>query len=184
MVLRFFFFQYGIVYQLKIANGSTSLFVYLFSWIYIFAIFVLFLVIQYARDKYSAKAHIRYRLVQFLLIVLAILVIVALLEFTHFSFIDIFTSLLAFIPTGWGILLIAQTQRKWLKNYTIFWNAVVSVARMYDILFGILIMVPVAFLSWMPGFQSMQTRILFNEAFSRGLRIMQIVTGKKSKGDV
>ncbi|CAH8273287.1 unnamed protein product [Arabidopsis lyrata] len=182
--LRFFFFQYGIVYQLKIANGSTSFFVYLFSWIYIFAIFVLFLVIQYARDKYSAKAHIRYRLVQFLLIVLAILVIVALLEFTHFSFIDIFTSLLAFIPTGWGILLIAQTQRHWLKKYSIFWNAVVSVARMYDILFGILIMVPVAFLSWMPGFQSMQTRILFNEAFSRGLRIMQIVTGKKSKGDV
>ncbi|KAL1188358.1 Callose synthase 12 [Cardamine amara subsp. amara] len=155
--LRFFFFQYGIVYQLKIANGSTSLLVYAFSWIYIFTVFAIFLVIQYARDRYSAK--------------------------THISFIDIFTSLLAFIPTGWGILLIAQTQRRWLKRYMIMWNAVVSVARLYDIMFGILIMVPVAFLSWMPGFQSMQTRILFNEAFSRGLRIMQIVTGKKSKGD-
>ncbi|VVB07124.1 unnamed protein product [Arabis nemorensis] len=180
--LRFFFFQYGIVYQLKIASGSTSILVYALSWIYILAVFVVFLVIQYARDKYSAKAHIRYRLVQFLLIVLGILVLVALLEFTHFSFVDIFTSLLAFIPTGWGILLIAQVAKPIIKN-RVLWNAVVSVARMYDILFGIVIMVPVAFLSWMPGFQSMQTRILFNEAFSRGLRIMQIVTGKKSKGD-
>nr|VDD27893.1 unnamed protein product [Brassica oleracea] len=182
--LRFFFFQYGIVYQLKIANGSTSILVYLLSWIYIFAVFVFFLVIQYARDKYSARNHIRYRLVQFLLIVFGTLVIVALLEFTHFSFVDIFTSLLAFVPTGWGILLIAQALRPALQKIGLIWNAVISLARLYDILFGIVIMVPVAFMSWMPGFQSMQTRILFNEAFSRGLRIMQIVTGKKSKGDV
>ncbi|XP_010522609.1 PREDICTED: callose synthase 12 [Tarenaya hassleriana] len=182
--LRFFFFQYGIVYQLKIANGSTSIFVYLLSWIYVFVAFVIYLVIAYARDKYSAKAHIRYRLVQFLLIALFIMVIVALLEFTSFRFVDIFTSLLAFIPTGWGLLLIAQVMRPLLEKRKVTWQVVISVARLYDILFGIVIMAPVAFLSWMPGFQSMQTRILFNEAFSRGLRIMQIVTGKKSKGDV
>ncbi|PON49664.1 Glycosyl transferase [Parasponia andersonii] len=181
--LRFFFFQYGIVYQLHIAAGSTSIAIYLLSWIYVLVAFGIYVVVAYARDKYAAKEHIYYRLVQFLVIILAILVIIALLKFTTFNFIDIFTSLLAFIPTGWGLLLIAQVFRP-VFQATRFWNTVVSVARMYDILFGVIIMVPVALLSWLPGFQSMQTRILFNEAFSRGLRIFQIVTGKKSKVDM
>ncbi|MBA0556770.1 hypothetical protein Golob_026847 [Gossypium lobatum] len=177
--LRFFFFQYGIVYQLGIANHSTSIAVYLLSWIYIFVAFGIYLVISYARDKYAAKEHIYFRMVQFLVIILGILVIIALLEFTAFNFVDIFTSLLAFIPTGWGLISIAQVLRPFLQS-TWLWESVVSVARLYDIMFGVLVMVPLAFLSWMPGFQSMQTRILFNEAFSRGLRIFQLVTGKKS----
>lgn len=176
--LRFFFFQYGIVYQLGIAAGSTSIAVYLLSWIYVVVAFGFFLMVAYARNKYAAKEHIYYRMVQFLIIVLGIFVIIALLQFTSFKFTDVFTSLLAFIPTGWGILLIAQVLRPFLP--AILWEAVVSVARLYDILFGVIVMVPVAFLSWMPGFQSMQTRILFNEAFSRGLRIFQLFTGKKS----
>ncbi|KAK9922468.1 hypothetical protein M0R45_030931 [Rubus argutus] len=176
--LRFFFFQYGIVYQLGIADNSKSILVYLLSWIYVFLAFGIFIVIVYARVKYAAKDHIYYRLVQFLVIKLALLVIIALLEFTKFKFMDIFTSLLAFIPTGWGLILIAQVFRPLLQR-TILWEIVVSVARLYDILFGVIVLAPVAVLSWFPGFQSMQTRILFNDAFSRGLRIFQIVTGKK-----
>ncbi|KAJ0113080.1 hypothetical protein Patl1_02248 [Pistacia atlantica] len=149
--LRFFFFQYALVYQLGIAAGSTSIAVYLLSWIYIVVAFGIYAVISYARDKYAAKEHIYYRL--------------------------------AFIPTGWGLILIAQVFRPFLRP-TGVWQAVVSVARLYDIMFGVIVMTPVAFLSWMPGFQSMQTRILFNEAFSRGLRIFQIFTGKQAKGDI
>ncbi|KAA0062056.1 hypothetical protein IC582_026113 [Cucumis melo] len=180
--LRFFFFQYGIVYQLGISAGSTSIAVYLLSWICVFVALATYVVVAYARDKYAAKEHIYYRLVQFLIIILAIVVIVALLEFTAFKFRDVFTSLLAFLPTGWGLLLIAQVLRPFLHS-TILWDIVIAVARFYDILFGVIVMIPVAVLSWLPGFQSMQTRILFNEAFSRGLRIFQIVTGKKSKVD-
>ncbi|GLT35126.1 hypothetical protein SLA2020_096050 [Shorea laevis] len=181
--LRFFLFQYGIVYQLGIADHSTNIAVYLLSWIYVLVVLGIYLLISYARNKYGAREHIYYRLVQFLVIILAILVIIALLEFTAFKFVDLFRSLLAFIPTGWGLLLIAQVFRPFLQSVRL-WNLVVSVARLYEIMFGVIVMAPVAFLSWMPGFQSMQTRILFNEAFSRGLRIFQIVTGKKSKGDL
>ncbi|KAL4620408.1 hypothetical protein ACB092_06G151800 [Castanea dentata] len=170
---------YGIVYQLNIATGSTSIAVYLLSWIYVFVAFAIYAVIAFARVKYAAKEHIYYRLVQFLLIILAILVIIALLQFTKFTFIDIFTSLFAFIPTGWGLILIAQVLRPFLRS-TLIWESVVSVARLYDIMFGVIVMAPVALLSWLPGFQSMQTRILFNEAFSRGLHINQLVAGKKS----
>lgn len=181
--LRFFFFQYGIVYQLGIAAGSKSIAVYLLSWIYVVIALGLFLIVAYARDKYSAREHIYYRLVQFLIIVLATVLIVALLEFTHFKFVDLFTSLLAFIPTGWGFLLIAQVLRPLLQK-TMIWDTVVSVSRLYDIMFAVIVLAPLAILSWLPGFQPMQTRILFNEAFSRGLQIFQMITGKKPKGDV
>ncbi|GMP72443.1 hypothetical protein CsSME_00030483 [Camellia sinensis var. sinensis] len=181
--LRFFFFQYGIVYRLKIASGNTSIGVYLLSWIYMVAAVAIYVIIAYARDKYGAKQHVFYRLVQFLVIVVTILVIVLLLKFTKFAALDLITSMLAFIPTGWGLLLIAQVLRPFLES-TVVWDTVVSLARLYDMLFGLIAMVPLALLSWMPGFQSMQTRTLFNEAFSRGLQISRLLTGKNPNMDV
>lgn len=177
--LRFFFFQFGIVYQLGITGGSTSIAVYLLSWIYMVVAVGIYIIMAYAQDKYGVKEHIYYRLVQLLVIMVTILVVVLLLEFTHFKFVDIVTSLMAFIPTGWGMILIAQVLRPFLQS-TLVWDTVVSLARLYELLFGVIVMAPVALLSWLPGFQSMQTRILFNEAFSRGLQISRIVTGKKS----
>ncbi|GAB2285368.1 Callose synthase 12 [Dionaea muscipula] len=178
--LRFFFFQYGIVYQLRIAAGSKSIVVYLLSWVYILVAIGIFVLISYARYQYAAKDHIYYRLVQFLIIVLIILGIVALLQFTSLAFMDLFTSLLAFVPTGWGLISIALVLRPFIQS-TILWEVVTAMARLYDIMFGVIVMAPVALLAWMPGFQSMQTRILFNDAFSRGLRIFQILTNKKSQ---
>lgn len=181
--LRFFFFQYGIVYQLNITGNNKSIAVYLLSWIYMVVAVAIHIVIGYAGDKYAAKKHIYYRLVQLVVIVLIVLVIILLLKFTRFSFLDLISSLLAFIPTGWGIIQIAQVLRPFLQS-TVVWEAVVSLARLYDMIFGLIVMVPLATLSWMPGVESMQTRILFNEGFSRGLQISQILTGKKSNHDM
>ena len=178
--LRYFVFQYGIVYRLHIANGSTKVYVYILSWSCVVLAVGIFMIIAYARDKYAAKEHIYYRAVQFFIIVLVLLVIIILLKFTNFKIIDIFTSLLAFIPTGWGLISMAQVFRGFIRRKTYIWDIIVSVARLYDMLFGVVVMAPVALLSWLPGFQSMQTRILFNEAFSRGLQISRIISGKKS----
>lgn len=177
--LRFFFFQYGIVYQLHITGGNKSIAVYLLSWICIVVAVGIYIILSYAGNKYAAKEHIYYRLVQFLVISLTILVLVLLLKFTRFQFLDFVTSLLAFIPTGWGIILIAQVLRPFLQT-TVVWDTVVALARLYDLLLGVIVLAPVALLSWLPGFQSMQTRILFNEGFSRGLQISRLLTGKKS----
>lgn len=106
--LRYFVFQYGIVYQLKIANGSTNIAVYLLSWICVILGFSAFILMWYARDRYAAKEHIYYRTVQSFVIILTVLIIIILLKFTSFEIIDIFTSMLAFIPTGWGLISIAQ----------------------------------------------------------------------------
>jgi len=177
--LRFFFFQYGIVYQLGIAGGNTSIAVYLLSWVVMVVIVAIYITIAYARDKYATTEHIYYRSVQLLVILVTVLVVFLLLEFAHLKFVDLLSSFLAFVPTGWGMILIAQVLRPFLQT-TKVWETVVSLARIYDLLFGIIVMAPMAIFSWLPGFQSMQTRILFNEAFSRGLQISRIVSGKKS----
>ncbi|XP_057538418.1 callose synthase 11 [Amaranthus tricolor] len=174
--LRFFFFQYGIVYQLNISANKTSIGVYLISWVFFFALVGICVIIAYARDKYGAKNHIYFRMIQFS-VISTVLVIIILLKFTRFEFLDLLTSGLAFIPTGWGIISIAQVLRPFLQT-SIAWDTVVAMARLYDLMFGMIVMAPVAFLSWMPGFQSMQTRILFNEGFSRGLQISQLLTAK------
>ncbi|KAF7805933.1 callose synthase 12-like [Senna tora] len=175
--LRFFFFQYGIVYQQGMAHGSTSITVYFLSWIYVFAIFVIYAVVSCAHEKCAAKLHIYYRVVLLMVISVVTIVITALVKFTALKFVDILTGILAFVPTGWGVILIAQVFQPYLKH-TMIWEGVVSVARLYDILFGMIVMAPMALLSWLPGIQFMQTRILFNEAFSRGLHISQILTSK------
>ena len=41
-------------------------------------------------------------------------------------------------------------------------------------MFGVIVMAPVAVLSWLPALQE-----IFNKAFSRGLDISQMITGKK-----
>ncbi|PPR95900.1 hypothetical protein GOBAR_AA24772 [Gossypium barbadense] len=125
--LRFFFFQYGIVYHLGISGQSRSVFVYLWSLIFIFAAFGIYLTMSYVRNNYGAKQHIYVRLAEFLLMVLGILLVIALRQFTAFRYVDIFISLLAFIPTGWGLLSIAQVFRPLLRR-TRLWDSVVSLA--------------------------------------------------------
>ncbi|CAH1450944.1 unnamed protein product [Lactuca virosa] len=134
--LRFFFFQYGVVYHLKIANNSTSIVVYLISWVFMIAAVAVYIVIAYAQDKFAAKEHIKYRLVQLLVSFVIVVVVLTLLEFTKLTILDMFSSVLAFIPTGWGIISIAQVLRPFLEN-SIVWDTVVSLARLYDMLIGI-----------------------------------------------
>lgn len=55
---RFFLFQYGIVYQLGIADNNTSIAVYLLSWIFMVAVVAIYISLAYARDKYATNEHI------------------------------------------------------------------------------------------------------------------------------
>ena len=181
--LRFFFFQYGIVYQLNIAATSQSIFVYLVSWSYMFVAGLIHVIIATAGNRYATKQHGLYRAIQAAIITMVILVIVLLKVFTDFSLKDLLTSLLAFVPTGWGILqIIAVLRTRWLEK-SILWPVVVNVARLYEFGIGLIVLAPVAILSWLPGFQAMQTRVLFNEGFSRGLQISQILVQKAKKSE-
>jgi callose synthase len=44
---------------------------------------------------------------------------------------------------------------------------------------GLLLFTPVATLAWFPFVSEFQTRMLFNQAFSRGLQISRILGGQR-----
>ncbi|KAK2977667.1 hypothetical protein RJ640_015664 [Escallonia rubra] len=173
--LRFFIFQYGVVYKLNVQDTDTSLTVYGFSWIVLAVLLVLFKVFTFSQ-KISVNFQLLLRFVQGLSFLLALAGLVVAVVITPLSVPDIFASILAFVPTGWGILSIAVAWKPLMKKLGV-WKSIRSVARLYDAGMGMLVFVPIALFSWFPFISTFQTRLMFNQAFSRGLEISLILAG-------
>ena len=61
------------------------------------------------------------------------------------------------------------------------WGSVKALARGYEYIMGVVIFMPVTILAWFPFVSEFQTRLLFNQAFSRGLQIQRILAGGKKQ---
>lgn len=61
------------------------------------------------------------------------------------------------------------------------WSSVKALARGYEYMMGVVIFGPVAVMAWFPFVSEFQTRLLFNQAFSRGLQISRILAGGKKR---
>lgn len=61
------------------------------------------------------------------------------------------------------------------------WSSVRALARGYEYMMGVVLFMPVAVLAWFPFVSEFQTRLLFNQAFSRGLQISRILAGGKKQ---
>nr|CAB3499926.1 unnamed protein product [Digitaria exilis] len=83
------------------------------------------------------------------------------------------------IIAGIALLILAITWKRIVKTLGL-WDSVREIARMYDAGMGALIFVPIVFFSWFPFVSTFQSRILFNQAFSRGLEISLILAGNKA----
>jgi len=59
------------------------------------------------------------------------------------------------------------------------WELVQDLARGYDYAMGCFIFVPVAILAWFPCMSEFQNRLLFSQAFSRGLHASRFLAGMK-----
>ncbi|KAK9926738.1 hypothetical protein M0R45_023951 [Rubus argutus] len=180
--LRFFLFQYGIVYKLHLTGKDTSLAIYGFSWVVLVTLVMIFKVFTLNLKK-SAKFQLVMRFTQGVTSLGLVAAIVLLVVFTKLSIPDLFACLLAIIPTGWAILCLAITWKRIVKSLGL-WDSVREFARMYDAGMGMLIFSPIAFLSWFPFVSTFQSRLLFNQAFSRGLEISLILAGNKANVDV
>ncbi|XP_024977661.1 callose synthase 5-like [Cynara cardunculus var. scolymus] len=179
--LRFFIYQYGIVYQLKVSQSDKSIMIYGLSWLVILAVIVILKIISMGRKKFSADFQLMFRLLKFFLFVGLVGTLVVLFQFLGLTVGDIFASLLAFMPTGWAILQIGQACRPVVKGLGM-WGSVKALGRGYEYMMGVMIFAPVAILAWFPMVSDFQTRLLFNQAFSRGLQIQRILAGgKKNK---
>ncbi|XP_044505154.1 callose synthase 3 [Mangifera indica] len=178
LALRFFIYQYGLVYHLKITRHTKSFLVYGISWLVIFLILFVMKTVSVGRRKFSANFQLVFRLIKGLIFLTFVSILVILIALPHMTAQDIIVCILAFMPTGWGMLLIAQALKP-LVQQAGFWGSVRTLARGYEIVMGLLLFTPVAFLAWFPFVSEFQTRMLFNQAFSRGLQISRILGGQR-----
>ncbi|KAG9444232.1 hypothetical protein H6P81_015572 [Aristolochia fimbriata] len=178
--LRYFVYQYGIVYHLNVASGNTSIIVYGLSWLVIAAAVFVLKVVSLGRKRFSADFQLLFRLLKLILFVGSIAALGIMFMFVNLTLGDIFASLLAFIPTGWALLQISQACKPVVKGLGM-WGSVKALARGYEYMMGLLIFLPVALLAWFPFVSEFQTRLLFNQAFSRGLQISRILAGGKKR---
>ncbi|KAL0535815.1 hypothetical protein IC582_024740 [Cucumis melo] len=178
--IRFFLYQYGIVYHLHVAGNNKSIAVYGLSWLVIVAVMVILKIVSMGRKKFSADFQLLFRLLKLSLFIGSVVIVAMLFTLLHLTVGDIFASILAFTPTGWAILQIAQACRPIMKAMGM-WGSVKALARGYEYVMGVVIFAPVAMLAWFPFVSEFQTRLLFNQAFSRGLQIQRILAGGKNK---
>ncbi|TXG73155.1 hypothetical protein EZV62_001734 [Acer yangbiense] len=178
LALRFFIYQYGLVYHLKITKHTRSFLVYGISWLVIFLVLFVMKTVSVGRRKFSANFQLMFRLIKGLIFLTFVAILVTLIALPHMTPQDIVVCILAFMPTGWGMLLIAQALKPIIHRAG-FWGSIRTLARGYEIVMGLLLFTPVAFLAWFPFVSEFQTRMLFNQAFSRGLQISRILGGHR-----
>ncbi|KAK7323905.1 hypothetical protein VNO77_27407 [Canavalia gladiata] len=177
--LRFFIYQYGLVYHLSITNKTQSVLVYGISWMIIFLILGLMKGVSVGRRRLSAEYQLLFRLIKGSIFITFLTIFIILIAVAKMTIKDIIVCILAVMPTGWGLLLIAQACKPVIEKAG-FWGSVRALARGYEIIMGLLLFTPVAFLAWFPFVSEFQTRMLFNQAFSRGLQISRILGGQRS----
>ncbi|GMP62506.1 hypothetical protein CsSME_00024598 [Camellia sinensis var. sinensis] len=175
--MRFFIYQYGLVYHLSLTRKTQNVLVYGLSWVVILVILFVMKAVSVGRRKFSADFQLVFRLIKGLIFMTFVASVILLIVLPHMTFRDVIVCILAFLPTGWGLLLIAQALKPVVKH-TGIWSSVRTLARGYEIIMGLLLFTPVAFLAWFPFVSEFQTRMLFNQAFSRGLQISRILGGQ------
>ncbi|WRX34230.1 Glycosyl transferase [Theobroma cacao] len=163
LALRFFIYQYGLVYHLNVIKENRSFLIYGASWLVIVLILFVMKTVSVGRRKFSASYQLVFRLIKGLIFLTFIAILVTLIALPHMTLQDI---------------IIAQALRPFVKKAG-FWGSVRTLARGYEIVMGLLLFTPVAFLAWFPFVSEFQTRMLFNQAFSRGLQISRILGGQR-----
>ncbi|KAL8510691.1 hypothetical protein ACS0TY_017495 [Phlomoides rotata] len=179
---RFFIYQYGIVYRLKISHNNKDILVYGLSWFVMLTVLLVLKMVSMGRRKFGTDFQLMFRILKALLFLGFVSVMAVLFVVANLAISDIFAAILAFLPTGWGLILISQACRPCLKGIGA-WDSVMELSRSYEAIMGIVIFMPVVILSWFPFMSEFQTRLLFNQAFSRGLQISKILAGKKDDDD-
>uniref|UniRef100_A0A5B7C4U4 1,3-beta-glucan synthase n=1 Tax=Davidia involucrata TaxID=16924 RepID=A0A5B7C4U4_DAVIN len=180
LAFRFFIYQYGIVYHLDIAHGSRSVLVYGLSWFVMATVLLVLKMVSMGRRRFGTDFQLMFRILKALLFLGFISVMTVLFVVCGLTISDLFAAVLAFMPTGWALLLIGQACRPCLKGIGM-WESIMELARAYECIMGLVIFMPIVILSWFPFVSEFQTRLLFNQAFSRGLQISMILAGKKDK---
>ncbi|KAL9422973.1 hypothetical protein AB3S75_035121 [Citrus x aurantiifolia] len=178
LVLRFFIYQYGIVYHLDIAHRSKNILVYGLSWLVLVTTLLVLKMVSMGTRRFGTDFELMFRILKALIFLAFMSVMTDLFVICGLTISDLFATVLAFLPTGWALLLIGQVCRPLFEAIG-FWDPIKELAKAYEYIIGFLLFAAIAILSWFPFVSEFQTRLLFNQAFSRGLQISMILSGRK-----
>ncbi|KAK7333633.1 hypothetical protein VNO80_30409 [Phaseolus coccineus] len=178
LAFRFFMYQYGIVYHMDITHHNKDLLVFGLSWAVLIIILIVLKMVSMGRRRFGTDFQLMFRILKALLFLGFLSVMTVLFVVCGLTISDLFAAIIAFMPSGWAIILIAQACKVCLKGAKL-WDSVKELSRAYEYVMGLIIFLPTAILSWFPFVSEFQTRLLFNQAFSRGLQISMILAGKK-----
>ncbi|XP_023736557.1 callose synthase 7 isoform X2 [Lactuca sativa] len=179
LACRFFIYQYGLVYRLNIAGGSKSILVYALSWLVLISALLELKLVSMAK-QFGTYLQLMFRILKAFLFLVFLSIMTVLFVVCGLTISDIFVAFLAFVPTGWAFILIAQACKPYVKVMG-FWDSVMELGRAYECLMGLVIFMPIVVLSWFPFVSEFQTKLLFSQALRRGLQISMILAGKKDK---
>lgn len=66
--------------------------------------------VSVGRRKFSANFQLVFRLIKGLIFITFISILVVLIALPHMTIQDIIVCILAFMPTGWGMLLVSESE--------------------------------------------------------------------------
>ena len=121
------------------------------------------------RKKFSADFQLVFRLIEGFIFLSFVSLLISLIVILHLKFRDIIVCILAFMPTGWGMLMVSATSIPLCLRHSLcslhpafiisdcssfealdstWW--LLGVCQDTEIIMGLLLFTPIAFLAWCP----------------------------------
>ncbi|ONM41812.1 Callose synthase 7 [Zea mays] len=163
---------------MSVEQSWEAWWVYGVSWVVMLLVLVVLKMVSIGRQKFGTDLQLMFRILKGLLFLGFVSVMAVLFVVLHLTISDVFASILGYLPTGWCLLLIGQACSPLIRR-TLLWDSIMELGRSYENIMGLVLFLPIGFLSWFPFVSEFQTRLLFNQAFSRGLQISRILAGQK-----
>ncbi|KAL0667262.1 hypothetical protein Bca4012_029966 [Brassica carinata] len=120
----------------------------------------------------GTNSHCAFRTMKLVVFLTPVIIVIGITAVHLATFGDLFLS------TGWGLLLISQACKPLTQRLGL-WPLVMKLAWGYDFMMGFILFAVISMMSMFFG-PEIQTRLLFNQAFSRGLMVSHILTGRSS----
>ncbi|RDX92550.1 Callose synthase 7, partial [Mucuna pruriens] len=105
--------------------------------------------VSIGRQRFGTDFRLKFRILKALLFLGFVSVMTVLFVVYGLTISDLFAAIIAFMPSGWAIILIAQACRVCLRVAKL-WDSVKELSRAYEYVMGFIIFLPIAILSWFP----------------------------------
>ncbi|KAG5094251.1 hypothetical protein JHK84_049839 [Glycine max] len=113
LAFRFFMYQYGIVYHMDITHHNKDLLVFGLSWAVLVIILIVLKMVSMGRRRFGTDFQLMFRILKALLFLGFLSVMTVLFVVCGLTIADLFAAIIAFMPSGWAIILRLFAMRRY-----------------------------------------------------------------------